>query len=149
MTGNKDLAYRTKLIELIQKNLLEIIQNPYGNYVIQHLIIEWGLDYSRSIINSITDNIISLSMHKFSSNVVEKCLEIDDVNMKRKIYKEIFNQSKISSLVKNKYGNFVVQKAIKSMPMSDKQGIKEDLEKFIEITSAKEKARLGKLFELL
>jgi hypothetical protein len=88
-------------------------------------------------------------MHKFSSNVVEKCLEIDDADLKRNLNKELFNNEKISSLFKNKFGNFVVQKAIKCMNENEKQVIKEDLVKHIEIASVKEKARLCKLMEIL
>jgi len=56
------------------------VQNPYGNYVIQHILDEWGAVIARDIVEVIVKNIISLSMQKFSSNVVEKCFDnVDDV----------------------------------------------------------------------
>ena len=58
-----------------------MIQNPFGNYIIQHILEEWGFAGCKCVINVIQHNIISLSMQKFSSNVVEKCLDlIDQVN---------------------------------------------------------------------
>ena len=33
--SNFDLELRNKIIELIVRNCLEIVQNPYGNYAIQ------------------------------------------------------------------------------------------------------------------
>jgi len=57
---------------------LEIVQNPFGNYVIQHILDEWGTEIATPIVDVIVKNIISLSMQKFSSNVVEKCF--DNVN---------------------------------------------------------------------
>ena len=78
--GNKDLTIRSKILLVIQKNCLEIIQNPFGNYIIQHILEEWGPQICQDVTKVIHQNIISLSMQKFSSNVVEKCMDlIDDV----------------------------------------------------------------------
>ena len=63
--------------------------------------------------------------------------------------KELFNTSKISSLLKNKYGNFVLQKAIQVMTKEEKKEIKEYLIKKISLTSNKEKARLNSLIEII
>ena len=63
--------------------------------------------------------------------------------------KELFNTSKISSLLKNKYGNFVLQKAIQVMTKCEKKEIKEYLIKKISLTSNKEKARLNSLIEII
>jgi hypothetical protein len=69
---------RKVLLDTIINNSLEIVQNPFGNYIIQHILDEWGPDIAKDIINVITNNIISLSMQKFSSNVVEKCFDLVD-----------------------------------------------------------------------
>ena len=66
------------ILDRISKNSLEIVQNPFGNYVIQHILDEWGAEIAAPIVEVIIKNIISLSMQKFSSNVVEKCF--DNVN---------------------------------------------------------------------
>lgn len=64
-------------------NCLEIIQNPFGNYIIQYILDEWGFTQCKDVVNIINANITSLSMQKFSSNVVEKCLDfIDPVCLK-------------------------------------------------------------------
>lgn len=63
--------------------------------------------------------------------------------------KELFNTTKISSLLKNKYGNFVLQKTIQVMNIDEKKEIKELLNKKISLTSNKEKIRLNSLFELI
>jgi hypothetical protein len=78
INGNKSLTMRKVLLDTITNNALEIVQNPFGNYIIQHILDEWGPDIAKDIINVITDNIISLSMQKFSSNVVEKCFDLVD-----------------------------------------------------------------------
>ena len=45
------------------------------------MLLEWDIEYCKDILNIICQNIISLCMQKFSSNVVEKCFDIkDEVN---------------------------------------------------------------------
>lgn len=71
---------------MIQKNCLEIIQNPFGNYIIQHILEEWGPEVCKDVTKLIHQNIISLSMQKFSSNVVEKCIDLlDEVSLSVKL----------------------------------------------------------------
>ncbi len=69
---------RKILLDHISKNALEIVQNPFGNYIIQHILDEWGPGVIKDVINIIITNMISLSMQKFSSNVVEKCFDLVD-----------------------------------------------------------------------
>ncbi len=69
---------RKFILARITGNALETVQNAYGNYVIQHILDEWGPTIAKDIVEVIISNIISLSMQKFSSNVVEKCLDIVD-----------------------------------------------------------------------
>lgn len=50
----------------------ELIEDPYGNYVLQ-CIIERGLEEPNRIIwNSICERFMELINKKFSSNVIEK-----------------------------------------------------------------------------
>lgn len=57
---------------------MDIVQDPFGNYAIQHTMEVYGSQICNGIINEIANNILSLSMQKFSSNVVEKCIEISN-----------------------------------------------------------------------
>jgi hypothetical protein len=65
------------------------------------------------------------------------------------LVKELFNPGKISSLLKNKYGNFVLQKAIQVMSNEEKKEIRDYLAKRVSYTSNKEKARLSSLIEII
>ena len=78
INGNQSPEIKRTLIDKIQLNALEIVQNPFGNYIIQHVFDEWGMHILKELLNLIIQNVISLSMQKFSSNVVEKCLDISD-----------------------------------------------------------------------
>jgi len=51
-----------------------LAQDQYGNYVIQH-VLEHGTAAERlQIVTNLAPQIVAMSMHKFASNVVEKCL---------------------------------------------------------------------------
>ncbi len=117
--------------------------------MIQHILDELGPEIAKDIIEVITVNIISLSMQKFSSNVVEKCFDLVDLPSRKKMVKELFNASKISSLLKNKYGNFVLQKSIGVMTEEEKKDVRDYLARRVVYTSNKEKARLTSLIEII
>jgi len=80
---------------------------------------------------------------------VEKCLDILDKETKKEWIKDLFNFSKITSLLKNKYGNFVLQKAIMVMSFEEKIQIKEYLISKISLISNKEKTRLKALIDII
>ena len=62
--------------EIINNNVLELSKDQYGNYVIQ-LILEKGIRSQdrKAICQSLLGEARLLSVHKFSSNVVEKCIQ--------------------------------------------------------------------------
>ncbi len=78
INGNQSPEIKQLVIDKIELNALEIVQNPFGNYIIQHIFDEWGVNSLKELLGIIISNVISLSMQKFSSNVVEKCLDIAD-----------------------------------------------------------------------
>lgn len=58
----------------MHQHTTELVQDQYGNYVIQH-IIERGHPKDRAgIVDKIRGNLLTMSRHKFASNVVEKCI---------------------------------------------------------------------------
>ena len=59
---------------LLVQATVQLTQDQYGNYVIQH-VLEHGKEEERSyIISQLAPHILALSQNKFASNVVEKCL---------------------------------------------------------------------------
>lgn len=52
----------------------DLIQNAYGNYAIQHTFEVYKED-CKEIWDKITPKAIPFCTQKFSSNVIEKCLE--------------------------------------------------------------------------
>ena len=119
------------LIEEIIKNALEIIQNPFGNYVVQSMLnlhFEKEKENCMKIINTINENFFSLSMQKFSSNVVENSLRLNPIEVLKKNLINVIVNGKINSMLKNTYGIFVIEKLIHRLSSQDKAEIKEIVE---------------------
>lgn len=53
-----------------------LILDEFGNYVLSHVLLCGTYEDKCFIIEKILDDIVQLSLHKFGSNVVEKCLEL-------------------------------------------------------------------------
>lgn len=62
-----------KLLDITVENTGKLINDRYGNYVIQHLI-QTDFNHKEVIFSYIIENAVELSKFKFSSNVIEKCI---------------------------------------------------------------------------
>ncbi|KAF7684761.1 Pumilio like protein 4 [Astathelohania contejeani] len=104
-----------EVIQNIISSLDVLIEDQYGNYVIQH-IIEHS-PYRRSeVILSIANRIHELSMHKFASNVVEKCVLMGSDEDLRVITESLFGKQEGKPILLimsvDKFGNYVVQRLL-------------------------------------
>ena len=111
---------KIKISNVLINKCLSIAQNPYGNYAIQYVLEEWKSEDCGEIIDIIIDNIFELSKQKFSSNVVEKTIELIDVTRKEKIISKILDENCINVLIRNKFGKYVVQKTFKLMNINQR-----------------------------
>ena len=99
-----------KIKQCILQNLREIITDQYGNYVIQSILVKEGSPIVKDYINEIIKNIVFYSNNKFSSNAVEKCFENE--NMKNVVLDQFLQKDIFEKIILDKFGNYVVQKAI-------------------------------------
>ena len=95
---------------LVIQHSKEFILHPCGNFVIQS-IVEFWYDYL-DIINLYINNLFNLSLEKYASNVIERFIERDE-RVLNKYIDEIVKSGKIYEIMKSKFGNYVIQKAIK------------------------------------
>ena len=127
---SKDKLIHKKIADYITNNgALNFIQHPYANYAVQNLINCTDLSFCDNIIETIVDNYLSLSMQKFSSNVVENCIKYCDKKNVKKIYDSIVEDNKIESLLNNIYGNFVLEKLIMRLNKDEKIVFSKKIEK--------------------
>lgn len=63
------------LAQVIIDQLNNLIEDPYGNYLVQNVLKLEKVQLNEQIFKAIATDFIRLSQMKFSSNVIEKCLE--------------------------------------------------------------------------
>ena len=114
---------RKLLIEKISENCVQLVQSPYGNYAVQQSIDCWTNDELKDVYSNLHANVLQLSMQKFSSNVIEKCLDRADDETLLKYVESLSDPETMKSLSKSNYGFYVVQKLISVSSHID--GIKE------------------------
>ena len=109
MTHKKDLHIRLK--KLVYDNALNLIVHQYGNYAVQIIIENWDEKDLEEILELYRNKYVFLTNQKFSSNVIERILEKSEKNLENYI-NEICKGYSLNEILKNKFGNFVIKKAL-------------------------------------
>ena len=136
---NNNINNKIKIKFLIYNNFILLSQSPFGNYAVQFLMENWNNLDLIEIFKKIYENIFILSKQQFSSFVVEKGLETMDDFCRGKIIGKLFFEGKFIFLLKNKFGNFVLNKAYKYMTSETKKEFEFYLINNINIFNNKEK----------
>ncbi|WBW72957.1 RNA-binding protein [Schizosaccharomyces osmophilus] len=100
---------KNQLVEEIISHALFLVQDPYGNYVIQH-ILEMNVEqYNAGISQQFQGHICELSLQKFSSNAIEDCIRTASPSTRKWILDEFLSYPKIEDLLNDSYANYVMQ----------------------------------------
>ncbi|KAJ4306950.1 hypothetical protein N0V88_000323 [Collariella sp. IMI 366227] len=117
-----DGAQKIWLIGCITSHAYTLVQDPFGNYVVQYIIDLNEESFTEPIVQQFGTRISSLSKHKFSSNVIEKCLRCSSDQSKDLIVSELLSPGEIDRLLRDSFGNYVIQTALDyATPMSKHQ----------------------------
>ena len=93
-------------------NTNNIIGSQCGLYVFQFIMNKKNYQINDLILQKIIKNVIKLSKQKYSSNVIEKCLETCSPESVNKLIEIFNNDIVISDLIKDIFGNYVIQKLL-------------------------------------
>ena len=110
MTHKRELHQKIKKIIILNSDNLIIHQ--YGNYIIQTIVENWEDKDLEEIIDLYKNKYIYLSQQKYSSNVIERIIEKNEQNLEFYV-NEILASNNLYEVMKNIYGNYVIQKALK------------------------------------
>ena len=102
------------IVDNIIKNFASFINDEFGNISLKRLIKLNNENYNSKIFPCIKDSIINFSCQKFSSNVIEACIDNNTTLKKKTIEKLIDDDSIISKLIIDQFGNYIVQKALQN-----------------------------------
>ena len=153
ISENNNIIIRNEIIQLLTENCLEITQDQYGNYAIQHAIEYFGFVNCYNLIRIIYQNIVILSCQKFPSNVIDKIVLISyqyNYNDFKVLIEIMFlNIHNFNIMSQNKFGMFVLQNSVKLMNINEKVTVKKFLNNQITFDLYEDKIQLQKLIQLL
>lgn len=82
------------------------------NYVVQYILDLHNQSATAILLSQFKGNYVELSMQKFSSNVVEKCLKVLDEDERAKIIAELLHMETFEQVLQDPYANYVIQSAL-------------------------------------
>ncbi|MCL7050112.1 hypothetical protein MKW94_001889 [Papaver nudicaule] len=105
-----DNPLKSHLLSIICNNALFLSGHPYGNFVVQHAL-ERHPYTAEPISKLIRGDIFKLSMDKYGSRVVERCICSNATDV---VVSGLLSDSKqLVELAQDQFGNYVIQKALK------------------------------------
>lgn len=104
--------HRPNLLRELSSHALELVQSPYGNYAIQHVLEEYGWEECATVLEALRSHYAHLSVQKYSSNVVEKILVLGPSAIRKDLIDELIHADRMSVLVSSVYGQYVVKRAL-------------------------------------
>jgi len=107
---------KVDLVRRITQNAFELVQDPFGNYVVQYILDLNEPTFTTPMCKSFQGKISELSKQKFSSNVIEKCIRCADMECKTLMIEELLDLDELENLMRDQYGNYVIQTALEFAP---------------------------------
>jgi len=111
---------RHRLLQKISGSVIKLSQDQFANFAIKEILKHWDSETCSTIYNQVINQINELSIQKFSSNTIEACLTYSDELTRSRYIQQITRSSCLHNLIKNQFGNYVVQCALKCAASHDK-----------------------------
>jgi hypothetical protein len=100
------------LIRQISNNAFTLVQDPFGNYVVQYILDLNEPVFTEPLVAMFKGRVGQLSRQKFSSNVIEKCLRCAQEPSKDMLIEEMLQPSELDRLLRDSFANYVIQTAL-------------------------------------
>lgn len=104
------------MITIITNNFFAIAQNQYGNYLIQYVLELWWNKIEMCYIKKIIENYFyQFSINQYASHISESYIKMLSDNEKKMFLSSLLQNGMYFSLLKDKYGIFVMNKLSNSI----------------------------------
>ncbi|EMD87334.1 hypothetical protein COCC4DRAFT_134433 [Bipolaris maydis ATCC 48331] len=107
---------KVDLIRKITAHSFHLVQDPFGNYVVQYILDLNDASFTTPMCQGFQGKICELSKQKFSSNVIEKCIRCAEPHVKGMMIEELLDVEQLEQLMRDSYGNYVIQTALEFAP---------------------------------
>ncbi|GFE54635.1 pumilio-family RNA binding repeat containing protein [Babesia ovis] len=105
---------KMELVEALTANALQLVEDAFGNYVIQYILKLKILDVNARIVKILAPKVTIYAKQKFSSNVVEKCLILTPPKVRNILVERFVKASydTLKDLILHPFGNYVIQRVL-------------------------------------
>ena len=117
------------LVGEVLKHAQRLATNQYGNYVVQSILKAERKEHVLALIKAFTGHFYEFSVHKFASNVIEKCIRGATPDQRERIFEEIigeegnYRSDRILTMIQDQFGNYVLQRIIEFGTKSQQNAI--------------------------
>lgn len=113
----------------ILKNFYELVSEEGSTFLVQHILKINDPVVIISIASRMRGNVVTFAQGKFSSYALETCFHVADADTRRELIDEIYaSWATLDDVVRNEYGNYVVQTTVKYADLHHKWMLKTYLE---------------------
>ncbi|VFQ84827.1 unnamed protein product [Cuscuta campestris] len=105
-------THQTKLLEQIVEHSEFLSHDPWGHYVVQHVLTLKEENISRAICIRLERHYMHLAQRMGGSHVVENCMKSSEFGMESVVRTLLRREKALLHLASDKFGNYVVQKAL-------------------------------------
>lgn len=103
---------KNNLVDKVIECAVELVQDAFGNYVVQYVIDLNSHDANGRLAMLFIKSMQVLATQKFSSNVIEKCLQQNTSAIQQVMIQEISQPENLIRMINDQYANYVVQRAL-------------------------------------
>lgn len=103
---------KAQLISQITSNAFSLVQDPFGNYVLQYIVDLGESAFTDPLCFSFQGSIPLLSKQKFSSNVIEKCIRGAQPSVTTMMIGEMLQTNELEKMLRDSFANYVIQTAL-------------------------------------
>ncbi|KAL2130964.1 hypothetical protein VTI74DRAFT_5709 [Chaetomium olivicolor] len=114
-----------------------LLSDPYGNYVAQHVIVNGSPEDHARMVNLVRSQLVALAKSQCGSHVVERCILHGTLEERRAMRDLLINSgegadSLLFQLMKDQFGNYVIQKLANSLHGQDKDEMIEKMKPYLQ-----------------
>ncbi|KAL3588560.1 mRNA binding protein puf3 [Fusarium poae] len=110
---------KDRMFTEIGSDMISLMKDLYGNYVIQKLIEHGSMTQKMSVIETVRGHIVELSLNTFGCRVFQKIVECCPHTQVAAILDEIHSYDVLKVVMYSETGNHVIQKLVQEMPQKD------------------------------
>lgn len=108
-----------------------LVQDPFGNYVIQ-AVLDLGIpEFVSLLFKNFKNRICTLSVQKYSSNVIEKCIRLAPSSTRCHLIQELLTLDRFDLLIRDSYANYVVQTCLEVAEPDQRVQLVRSIEPFL------------------